>query len=79
MPLFFKKKKDIEFVDVSRNAYLDFPVHLAKDLEVLGKDARIAKTGANIFPHCPGMADYAKLGYVIPAWVDIKIKQIKLV
>ena len=74
MPLFFKKKKDIEFVDVSRNAYLDFPVHLAKDLEVIGKDARIAKTGANIFPHCPGMADYAKLGYVIPAWVDIKIK-----
>jgi|TARA_S200002703_G_scaffold125223_1_gene111441 hypothetical protein len=71
---FFKKEKDIEFVDVSRNAYLDFPVHLAKDVEVIGKEERIEKVGSNIFAQCPGMIDYAKLGYIIPAWVDIHIK-----
>ena len=70
----FKKEKDIEFVDVSRNAYLDFPVQLAKDVPVLGKEERIDKYGVNKFVHCPGMADYAKMGYIIPAWVDIHLK-----
>jgi len=70
----FKKEKDIEFVDVTRNAYLDFPIMMAKDVPVLGKDERIEKYGVNTFVHCPGMVDYAKLGYVIPAWCDMRIK-----
>jgi hypothetical protein len=70
----FKKQKDIEFVDVSRNAYQSFPVNLAKNLPVLGRDARIEKYGVNNFAHCPGMIDYANMGYIIPAWIDIHIK-----
>jgi hypothetical protein len=70
----FKKEKDIEFVDISRNAYQKFPVMLAKDVPTLGKDTRIEKHGINKFAHCPGMIDYANMGYIIPAWVDIHIK-----
>lgn len=70
----FSKKKDIEFVDVTRNAYQYFPVQLAKDVPVLGRDIRIEKYGKNTFPHCPGMIDYANFGYIIPAWVDMHIK-----
>lgn len=74
MVSFFKKEKDIEFVDVTRNAYIDFPVQLARDVPVIGREYQIEKHGVNKFVHCPGMIDYAKLGYIIPAWVDIKIK-----
>ena len=74
MASWFKKQKDIEFVDVTRNAYIDFPVELAKNVPVLARDENIEKYGMNKFVHCPGMADYAKLGYIIPAWVDIHIK-----
>lgn len=67
-------QKDIEFIDGSRNAYQKFPVMLAKDVPVLGRDLRIEKYGVNSFPHCPGMIDYANMGYIIPAWIDMHIK-----
>lgn len=70
----FKKQKDIEFVDTSRNAYQKFPVMLAKDVSTLGKSVRVDKYGSNKFAHCPGMVDYANMGYIVPAWVDIHIK-----
>ena len=70
----FKKEKDIEFVDVTRNAYQSFPIELAKNVPVLGKDERVEKYGSNKFAHCPGMIDYANMGYIVPAWVDIHIK-----
>lgn len=70
---FFKKKPDIEFVDTRRTAYQVTPVMRAKDVKTNTFYTQKKKYGMHKFAHCPGMIDYAELGYIIPAWVDIHI------
>ena len=64
---------DIEFVDVKRITYQTFPIQLAKDVKTATFDIQKQKHGKHSFAHCPGMINYAELGYIIPAWVDIHI------
>jgi hypothetical protein len=71
---FFKKKKDLEFVDTSRTAYLTHPVKRAIDVKPRTFEYQKNKYKKHILPHCPGMIQYAEMGYIIPAWVDIHIK-----
>lgn len=67
-----KKKNDIEFVDTTRSIYTHYPIQLAKTLKPLPYAAQKA-AGAYKFAQCPGMIDYAELGYIVPAWTDIGI------
>ena len=61
-----KKKNDIEFVDTTRSIYTHYPIQLAKTLKPLPYAAQKA-AGAYKFAQCPGMIDYAELGYIVPA------------
>lgn len=70
---FFKKQRDLEFVDTSRNAYQTFPVMRAIDVKPRSFDIQKQKHQKHLLPHCPGMIQYAQLGYIIPAWIDIHI------
>ena len=70
---FFKKKPDIEFVDTLRNSYQTVPIMRAKDVKPTTFSVQKKKYEKHLFPHCPGMIDYAELGYIVPAWVDIHI------
>lgn len=70
---FLKKKRDLEFVDTSKTAYQTFPVMRAIDVKPRTLDVQKAKYQKHLLPHCPGMIQYAQLGYIIPAWVDIHI------
>ena len=67
-----KKKNDIEFVDTTRSIYTHYPIQLAKTLKPLPYAAQKA-AGVYKFAQCPGMIDYAELGYIVPAWTDISI------
>jgi hypothetical protein len=71
---FFKKKKDLEFVDTSRITYQSYPVMRASDVKPRTFEYQKNKYKKHILPHCPGMIQYAEMGYIIPAWIDIHIK-----
>jgi len=68
-----KKTPEFEFIDVSRQTYHRLPVQRAQDVTPKSKANQIEKYGVFKFPHCPGIIDYSRLGYIIPAWVDMKI------
>lgn len=70
---FFRKKRDLEFVDTKKTAYQTFPVMRAIDVKPRTLDIQKSKYQKHLLPHCPGMIQYAQLGYIIPAWVDIHI------
>ncbi len=71
---FFKKDDDdIQFLDSTRAAYNHYPPVLAKTLKPL-REYQENKFGSYNFPQCPGMYDYARYGYIIPAWSNIHIK-----
>lgn len=70
---FKKNPLDLEFVDNSRSVYQHFPVKRAKDFHPLTFNHQKKTYGKHLLPHCPGMIDYAEIGYIIPAWVDIHI------
>ncbi|MGA1048578.1 MAG: hypothetical protein ACO3UU_11225, partial [Minisyncoccia bacterium] len=71
---FFKKHTpELEFIDVVRQTYQHLPVQRAQDIPPLAKAAQLEKFGVFKFPHCPGMIDYSRLGYIIPAWTDMKV------
>lgn len=70
---FFQKKRDLEFVDTSGMVYLHHPVQRAIDVETTTHKTQKKKYGKHLMPGCPGILDYAQLGYIIPAWVDIHI------
>jgi hypothetical protein len=70
----FKKQKDLEFVDTNRTAYQTYPVMRAADVKPVTFDYQKNKYQKHLMPHCPGMIQYAEMGYIIPAWVDIHIK-----
>lgn len=71
--LFKKNKPDLEFVDTSRMVYPHYPPVLAKDLKPL-KEHQENKFQEYNFPKCPGMHDYSRVGYIIPAWSNFHIK-----
>ena len=70
---FTKKQKDLEFVDTLRQSYLTHPIQRACDVKPLTFEHQKKNFGKHIFAHCPGMHAYAEMGYIMPAWVDIKI------
>lgn len=73
MSWFKNQKEDLEFVDESGIVYPHYPPVLAKTIKPL-KEQQEKKFGQYTFPGCPGMHDFARLGYIIPAWTQINIK-----
>lgn len=68
------KKTDLTFIDTSVNAvWKNYPPILAKDVKPL-KDHQVKKYGDYRFVNCPGMHDYSRLGYIIPAWTRMYFK-----
>jgi len=65
---------DLEFVDISKTIFATNPVQLAKDVDVYSRSIVEAKGKKFTFPLCPGIWDYSRMGYIIPAWTDIRIK-----
>lgn len=71
---FRKDDIDFRFADNAEGTvYPHYPPILAKDLKPL-KEHQEKKFGDYRFPGCPGMHDYARLGYIIPAWANFNIK-----
>lgn len=70
----FEEKPDLQFVDSTRTVYPHYPPILAKDIKPFFKEFQEKDNGTYNFPGCPGMHDYSRLGYIIPAWCDIHIK-----
>lgn len=72
---FFKKREvDFKFGDIgTAGYYTKYPPILAKDLKP-NKELQEKKYGDYRFPVCPGMLDYSKMGYIIPAWITYRIK-----
>ena len=68
-----RNEKDLEFVDTHRTVYQHHPVRRAKDVKPLTFDIQKKKYGKHMLPHCPGMIDYAEVGYIVPAWIDMHI------
>ena len=73
MSWFKNQKEDLEFIDESEIVYPHYPPVLAKELKPL-KQHQQDKFGEYKFPGCPGMHDYSRLGYIVPAWSNIHIK-----
>lgn len=68
------KLNDLEFVDTSNSIYATVPISLAKDVPVVSRNY-VEKLGKKFtFPICPGMWDYARMGYIMHAWTDFHIK-----
>jgi len=72
--MFFKKKYDIEFADMTREAYIRTPIQRAQDVKPKYFEDQKKKYDRLLFSQCPGMFDQYKAGYIIPAWTDIDIK-----
>ena len=73
--MFWKKEKqpDLVFGDVSeRGIYQTLCVERAEDVPFASERFQKEKYGAKKFHLCPGMSDYAKAGYIVPAWCDIE-------
>jgi hypothetical protein len=73
------EKEDLQFIDASENSsvYPHFPPVLAKNVTPFFKETQEKQFGGYQFPGCPGMYDYSKYGYIVPAWTDIHIKSNK--
>ena len=46
--------------------------NVLKTCRLLLNGSKKKKYGAKKFHLCPGMSDYAKAGYIVPAWCDIE-------
>lgn len=71
----FKKQDDVDlrFIDETNVVYPHYPPVLAKEIKPL-REYQIEKSGNYNFIQCPGMHDYSRLGYIIPAWSNFHIK-----
>jgi hypothetical protein len=68
------KTNQLEFVDSSKLVFTSLPIQLAKDVQ-LNFRKTVEDSGEKFtFPLCPGMFDYSRIGYIMPAWTDIHIK-----
>lgn len=74
--LFKRKEEDLEFIDVTEQnvVYPHYPVQLAKNVPTVMKSHQEKKYGKYEFVVCPGMHDYSRMGYIIPAWSNIQFK-----
>lgn len=71
---FRKNEPDLIFIDDMNNgAWKTHPPVLAKEIKAL-KDHQTKKYGGYKFVGCPGMHDYSRLGYIIPAWTPLHFK-----
>lgn len=70
---FRKERPEFEFIDVSRAIYHKIPVVPAADVTPRAKAKQMKTAGAFKFAHCPGIVDYSRLGYIIPAWTDMQV------
>ena len=67
-------RNKLEFIDSSELVFASLPIQLAKDVPV-NSQAHVEKLGNKFtFPVCPGMFDYSRLGYIVPAWSDYHFK-----
>ncbi len=71
-----KDKADLIFHDTSPDSvvYPHYPPMLAKDVKPFFKNEQENDSESYNFPGCPGMHDYSRIGYIIPAWSDFHIK-----
>lgn len=76
MSWFKNRKEDLQFVDDSGVVYPHYPPVLAKSIKPL-RAHQEEKFNEYKFPGCPGMHDYSRLGYIVPAWSNINIKSNK--
>lgn len=67
-------ESDIEFHDTSGGLVTSAPVRLAREVEPFFKKYQEEKYGEFTFAQCPGMFDFCRMGYIIPAWNQIHIK-----
>lgn len=65
---------DIDFRDVTGEAFELFPIQRAQDVPVHFSESQKEIQGKMSFPLCPGIWDYSRYGYIMPAWENIKIK-----
>lgn len=65
---------DLDFVDTTKSIFATVPVQLAKSVDVYSKKILEKRNQKFTFPVCPGIWDYSTMGYIIPAWTDIRIK-----
>lgn len=70
---FKRDKVDFKFIDVTGGAYLNYPPIPAKDIKPL-KEHQEKKYGKYTFPQCPGMFDYARMGYIITSPITVHVK-----
>lgn len=68
---------DLEFVDTSNSIFATVPIQLAKDVPVVTRKIVEDKGNKFTFPLCPGMWDFSRMGYILPAWTDFHIKSNK--
>lgn len=68
------KKDDIEFINFIGQAacHDETRVKLAKEVDTKFKKYQIEKYGSYTFSQCPGMLDYSRMGYIIPAWTNFE-------
>lgn len=74
MNWFKRDKNDMEFLDNSGYCFKEFPIQLAKNVPLSMTEIQKESSGKLKFHLCPGMIDYARYGYIIPAWETIKVK-----
>lgn len=67
-------KDDIEFLDYSENAARHelSRIKLANEVPVFFKNDQIETYNDFHFRKCPGMFEYSRLGYIMPAWRDME-------
>jgi hypothetical protein len=71
---FRKNAPDLTFIDdLNVGAWKTNPPVLAKNIKAL-KDHQTKKYNDYKFVGCPGMHDYSRLGYIIPAWTPLRFK-----
>lgn len=69
-----EKTTQLEFIDSSELVFDSLPITMAKDVPVNSRKIVEDKGEKFVFPLCPGMFDYSKLGYILPAWSDFHFK-----
>jgi hypothetical protein len=74
--IFQNNSPDLIFNDVSPEniVYQHYPPILAKNVKPFIKNTQEQNHDKYNFPGCPGMHDYSRIGYIIPAWSDFHIK-----
>lgn len=67
-------QNDLDFVDISNTIYATVPIRLAKDVPIVSREILESQGKKFTFPLCPGMWDLSRMGYIMSAWTDFKIK-----